>query len=84
MKITKSNEIKNCDGMRIGAVKGMTVCQWHPLPDGKGLPTQVHILIDVEGLPVPLCIRFRSRVAVDAIVGALTEHANEVWPEEVQ
>ena len=69
----------NLDGVRFVEVKSISVNEWHPLPDGQGQPEQVHLWIELEGLPHPVVLRFRSRRPVDSLIVALMTHANAVW-----
>ena len=41
----------NTDGMAFLGIKldSIDVSEWHPLPDGQGKPTQVHVSMMIEG-----------------------------------
>jgi hypothetical protein len=57
------------------------IIEWHPLPDGQGRPTQVHILITPGG---PLdefrfIMRLKSKAACDGMIETLRRHRNSVW-----
>jgi|GEM_PF-4106994 len=71
----------NTDGMEVYEIKSISVNEWHPLPDGKGKPEQVHLMLEVEEIPYPFVIRFKSRRPVDELIVALITHANGVWPK---
>jgi hypothetical protein len=58
------------------------VHNWHPLPDGKGAPTQVHVrFVFANGMP-PMVLRLKGPAAVDELVDALNRHRFDVWPGE--
>ena len=57
------------------------VLEWHPLPDGQGKPTQVHVFVMFEGLDVPLVMRFKGPGTLDAFISALAVHRFHVWPD---
>jgi hypothetical protein len=62
-------------------VRDMEVANWHDLADGKGLPTEVHIIIRVPGISMfPLVIRFKSARSIDQIIAILQRHRDDVWP----
>lgn len=69
----------NTAGMRFYKIEKISVQEWHPLPDGKGKPEQVHLVVDVEGIPHPLVMKFKRRRPVDELIMALITHANNVW-----
>jgi len=71
----------NIAGMQFYEIKGISVNEWHSLPNGEGKPEQVHMMLEVDGFPYPLVIRFKSRRPVDELIVALITHANRVWPE---
>lgn len=79
-----NQNIRNLTDKAILAVEVMEVVQWHPLEDGQGPPTQVHILITATNAPYPLAIRIKSREACTSLVAALVEHMDEVWPANQQ
>ncbi len=69
----------NTEGMKFYEITNISVNEWHPLPDGKGKPEQVHLMIEVAGNPYPIVMRFKSRRPVDELIVALIAHANGVW-----
>jgi hypothetical protein len=73
----------NVASMKFFEIKQISVNEWHPLPDGKGKPKQVHLWLDIEGIPYPFVLRFKSRRPVDELIVALITHANHVWPKEI-
>ena len=74
----------NTAGMEFYEINIISVNEWHPLPNGEGNPTQVHVWIELEKFPHPLVLRFKSRRPVDSFIVALMTHANAVWPKERQ
>jgi hypothetical protein len=72
----------NTAGMAYFEIKEISVNEWHPLPDGQGKPEQVHLMIEVDGFPHPLVIRYKSRRPVDELIVALITHAEHVWPRK--
>jgi hypothetical protein len=72
----------NTAGMKYFEISGISVNEWHSLPDGKGNPEQIHMMVEVADFPHPLVIRFKSRRPVDELIMALITHANNVWPKE--
>ena len=74
----------NTAGMAFYDVQNISVNEWHPLPDGQGDPTQVHVWFELDEFPHPLVIRFKSRRPVDSFIVALMTHANAVWPKQKQ
>lgn len=70
------------DGMKYYDVKGLSVREWHSLPDGKGEPEQVHLVLEVDGIPYPIILRLKSRRLVDELATALLSHAINVWGKE--
>ena len=74
---------RNLDGVAVLELKldSIDVLEWHPLPDGQGKPTQVHVSVTVEGLDVPLVMRFKGPGTLDAFISALAVHRFHVWPD---
>ena len=71
----------NVAGMRYYEIKQVSVNEWHPLPDGKGKPEQVFMMIETDALPFPLILRFKRRRPLDELIVALMTHAERVWPK---
>ena len=72
---------QNCEKM--GAVfccDELSVMQWHSERDGKGKPSQVHIVAKPDGLTT-LILRLKPRNAAEQLAAAILEHAREVWPD---
>jgi len=69
----------NTEGMKFFEIEQISVNEWHPLPDGQGNPTQVHMKLEVDGFDFPLVVRFKSRRPVDELIMGLITHANNVW-----
>ncbi len=63
---------------------GFEIVDWHPQTDGRGKPTQVHMLLrtgDAPGDPT-IVIRLKSRTGYENFVRDLKAHADRVWPLE--
>ena len=75
---------RNLDGMAVLEIKldSIDVLEWHPLPDGQGKPTQVHVSVMIEGLDVPLVMRFKGPGTLDAFISALAVHRFQVWSDQ--
>ena len=76
-------EPRNTEGMTWLDVKldSIDVVEWHPLPDGKGKPTEVHVSIMLEGLDTPIIMRFKGPGTLDGLISALAVHRFNVWPD---
>lgn len=74
------DEPANLAGMGYYDIESVEIAQFHPEPDGKGRPTQVHIMLTVEGFDYPLTMRIKSKAACEQIIFALMTHSKEVWP----
>jgi hypothetical protein len=74
---------KNLAGTQYFNMKTVTVAEYHELPNGEGPPTEVHLAIDVDGIPYPFIVRWHSRRPIDELIVALITHANRVWPKAV-
>ena len=77
------DSIDNLDEMQIVAIPvdevGMQIREYHPEKDGKGKPSEVHLLIDA-GADTLLALRFMEPDTLRTLVGALSVHATNVWP----
>ncbi len=74
------DEPVNLAGQSYYDVVSVEVAQFHELPDGEGPPTQVHVLLTVDGLDHPLTMRIKTKAACEHLIFALMEHSKEVWP----
>jgi len=72
----------NTEGLKFYEIKGISVNEWHSLPDGKGNPEQVHLWLELEDIPYPFVLRFKSRRPIDELIVALITHANNVWTKK--
>lgn len=82
-EVTHSNLVQNCNAIgHIFQVKSLDVMQWHPLPNGAGSPTQVHLMITTDAVPYPLVIRFKGPDTLRGFIKALTQHCDEVFGKE--
>ena len=82
-KVSHNREPRNTAGTRFleGRIDSIEVTQWHPLPDGRGKPTQVHLAFAVKGMEWPIVLRFKGHATLDKLIGALASHRFDVWPE---
>lgn len=71
--------IRNLSDMFIREVRDINIVQWHPLPNGEGKPTQVHMMLNVVDFPGTLCLRFKGPTTLDQIIDALIEHREDVF-----
>ena len=74
------DEAVNLTGMGYYEVESMEISEFHPLPDGRGRPTQVHVTITLAELDYPITMRIKSKAACEQIIFALMEHSKAVWP----
>ena len=58
------------------------VNSWHPLPDGQGDPTEVHLCLTVKGLDAQMIMRFKGPGTLDALITSLAVHRFNVWPTQ--
>ena len=82
MKTTFTEEPENLDedSRQYVEIEGFHVMQWHPLKDGKEKPEQVHMWIDLKGLPgLRFVVRFKGTRSLDGLIAALAIHRREVF-----
>ena len=72
---------RNVEGQQYYEIEEIEVGEWHPLPDGKGRPEQVHLRLTVAGLDHPLVARFKSPRSISQVIDAMTRHRDNVWPD---
>ena len=80
--ISASDVPRNHAGMEFLEVRldSIEVTEWHPFRDGRGKPTEVHVLMRLQGIEdLPLMIRFKSPGTLDAVIAALATHRFNVW-----
>lgn len=75
---------KNIDDYSITIpAKGYRVAAWTPERDGKGTPTQVHLVIELDGGPEIdgiAAMQLKTPRAVDELIGDLQRYRDQVWP----
>ena len=84
-EVSALNVPRNLDGTDFLEVRldSIGVFEWHPLPEGRGKPTQVHMVMNLEGTDdISLIIRFKGPGTLDAVIAALATHRFNVWPNE--
>ncbi len=74
------DEVVNLMGMGYYEVESVEIAEYHPLPDGQGSPTQVHVIMTITELDYPMTLRIKSREACEQIIHALMTHSKAVWP----
>ena len=83
MTIHSEDEPRDTAGMEYLPIRldSIGVFECHPLPDGQGEPTQVHVQLQIEGAPdLPLLMRFKGPRTLDKFISALVVHRQNVWP----
>lgn len=65
-------------------IESLDIGQWSPDEKGQTPPTQVHLELRVQGLPVPLVVRFKSPETLGVLIEQLIRHRKEVWPAAVE
>ena len=78
-EITSNSEPRDTDVFL--ELLSFEVDEWHPLPDGQGEPTEVHLSVTVQGLDVPMIMRFKGPGTLDGLISALAVHRFNVWPD---
>ncbi len=75
----------NLEGVEYLPIDRVDVSEFHDLPDGKGEPSAVHLILRVgeesDQLP-PFVVRFKSRKTTDEVIVALIAHSKAVWPDD--
>ena len=69
----------NLEGVEFYELEEILVYEFHPLPDGKGKPTQVHMGCRIKGFPASFVVRLKSARAVDELIVSLMTHRNGVF-----
>jgi hypothetical protein len=72
----------NLSGVKFFDVEEISVNEYHPLPNGQGEPSQVHMMMKVSRMDHPLIVRFKSTQSIDQLIVALITHRNHVWPKQ--
>lgn len=58
----------------------INISEWHPEPDGRGRPTQVHLMFTVQGVPdMTMVLRCKGPDMLARIINALSEHGRNVF-----
>jgi hypothetical protein len=72
----------NMSELKIVEIAGIRVNEFHPLPNGQGDPTEVHLMLQLRGVDPRqrLALRMKSRRVVDELIAALETHRDNVWP----
>ena len=83
-EITHIEEPENVEGKRYLLIKldSLHIMEYHALPDGQGPPTEVHLMLVVDGLEdMPMIARFKSPKSLDKLIAALATHRYNVWDD---
>ncbi len=72
-------KLRNVQGVEYFQVNEIAVREYHPLPDGQGEPTEVHMCIDIVGFPGEVVCRLKSGRATDELIVALITHRKRVF-----
>ena len=74
---------KNMADLEIYEIEELQVNEYHPLPDGMGPPTEVHLALKMKHAPdnMLLIMRLKSRRACDELMAAIKTHTDSVFPE---
>lgn len=71
---------ENLANLKIVELEAISINEYHPLPDGAGKPTEVHLCVTPKGQPnMRLVLRFKGRGTLDQVVVALQKHADNVF-----
>ena len=73
--------IDNLAGAKFCDIEQISIQEWHPLPNGEGKPTQVHMIIWVKGIKVPFIMRFKGPKTLGVVVATLQDYSANVWPK---
>jgi hypothetical protein len=71
---------ENLAGTAYYEIEVVRVAEFHEEADGRGPPTQVHLLLKVGGLPHPLVLRFKGPGTIGQLIAMLRRHRANVWP----
>jgi hypothetical protein len=66
-------------GRKILPIESYEVLEWMPELDGKGNPTQIHILMNIKNSLMSFCIRIKSPEECDRMIATLQRHRESVW-----
>jgi len=65
---------------RFVEIEMVDIAEWHPERDGRGRPTQVHLMLQLKGQPETLhVLRFHGPDTLAMLVNALTAHGANVF-----
>lgn len=78
----KREDTRNLSELEIREIEEIQINEFHPLPEGQGDPTQVHLAMKLKDAPANLLLilRLKSRRACVELIEALTTHTNNVFP----
>lgn len=77
-RVEHHNKPRNVD-QAFAEIDSLEVYEWHPLPEGRGQPTQVHVIIRLKDMAVPLVMSFKRPLTIDHFIAALQQHRESVW-----
>lgn len=84
-KIIRTNTPKPAETGVLGMPE-VEISAWCRDPDALYPPEQVHLMIRIPGLEMPLIMRFKSPDTLGFLIEELTRYRRTVWPksEKVQ
>ncbi len=69
----------NLTGVEFFDIEEILVAEFHPLPNGEGSPTQVHLNCRIAGFPGAVIMRFKSGRPIDELIVSLMTHRKAVF-----
>ena len=82
MSTEERNTLRPCADEKIVESGGYSVCEWSPDEDHACGPTQVHVLLPIDGIMegAAIALRLKSRRAIQEMIDTLEKHRDSVWP----
>ena len=75
------SKVRPLEGTQFYPVESIEVAEFHESNDGSGDPSQVHLIMTIEGAAdTPFVMAMKSKSDVDELIVALMTHAKRVWP----
>ena len=78
-KSKMTQQPRNLTGVEFYEIDEITVYEYHPLPNGEGEPTQVHLSCKLVGGPAAFVIRMKSGRPIDELIVSLITHRKRVF-----
>lgn len=85
MPIKPKGEVKRNKGfspglMQFFRVNEWTIAAWCPDDKAQTPPTQVHLILDIEGSKAQTLLRFKGPDTLGFLIEELARYRREVWP----